>query len=100
MASLNSTAVAIDEDVARRDITKINNANSYLQQSKKTIQQLIAVAESMKGSTGTAIVEKANELLARVNALSANLETSAALINSTIKRYQQTDSDLARYIRG
>lgn len=100
MASLNSTAVAIDEDVARRDITKINNANSYLQQSKKTIQQLITVAEGMKGSTGTAIAEKANELLARVNALSANLEASAALINSTIKRYQQTDSDLAKYIRG
>lgn len=92
--------ITIDEAAAKRDVSKINSAMTCLNQSRRTIVQLISCAESMQGQTGSAIVEKANEMLTRVDKLMRNLETSASLIDSTVCRYQQKDAELAAQIRG
>lgn len=94
-----SGAITIDEAVAYGDISKIRSAISYLQQSRQSINQLIGCVEPMQGQTGAAIGEKSLELRSRVDALIANLETSAALISSTVSRYQQIDAALAQAIK-
>ena len=94
-----SGAITIDEAVAYGDISKIRSAISYLQQSRQSINQLIGCVEPMQGQTGAAIGEKSMELRSRVDALIANLETSAALISATVSRYQQIDAALAQAIR-
>lgn len=94
-----SGAITIDEAVAYGDISKIRSAISYLQQSRQSINQLIGCVEPMQGQTGAAIGEKSLELRGRVDSLIANLETSAALISSTVSRYQQIDAALAQSIR-
>ena len=94
-----SGAITIDEAVAYGDISKIRSAISYLQQSRQSINQLIGCVEPMQGQTGAAIGEKSLELRSRVDALIANLETSAALISATVSRYQQIDAELAQAIK-
>ena len=94
-----SGAITIDEAVAYGDISKIRSAISYLQQSRQSINQLIGCVEPMQGQTGAAIGEKSMELRSRVDALIANLETSAALISATVSRYQQIDAALAQAIK-
>lgn len=94
-----SGAITIDEAVAYGDISKIRSAISYLQQSRQSINQLIGCVEPMQGQTGAAIGEKSMGLRSRVDALIANLETSAALISATVSRYQQIDAALAQAIK-
>lgn len=94
-----SGAITIDEAVAYGDISKIRSAISYLQQSRQSVNQLIGCVEPMQGQTGAAIGEKALELRSRLDALVANLETSAALISATVSRYQQIDAALAQSIK-
>lgn len=92
--------ITIDEFAAKSDITRITQAIDYLNDSHKTVMQLIQCAEAMKGETGMAILDKAMELDNRIKSLIGNLQTSSALINRTVKRYQSDDHTLAAFIRG
>ena len=89
----------IDEAVARSDMAKMNQAIAHLRQARQTVTQLLNEAETMQGQTGTAIVEKAQELQARIDRLTRQLQTSVALLGSAVAHYQQLDDDHAARIR-
>ena len=89
----------IDEGVARSDMAKMNQAISDLQQARQTIAQLINEAEAMQGQTGAAILEKAQELQARIDRLTRQLQTSVQLLGSAVEHYQQIDDAHAAKIR-
>lgn len=89
----------IDEAVARSDMSKMNQAITHLQKSRQTVAQLLNEAETMQGQTGTAIVEKAQELQVRIDRLIRQLQTSVSLLGSAVAHYQQLDEVHAARIR-
>ena len=89
----------IDEGVARSDMAKMNQAISHLQQARQTVVRLMHEAETMQGQTGTAILEKAQELQARIDRLTRQLQTSVQLLGSAVAHYQQIDDAHAARIR-
>ena len=89
----------IDEAVARSDMVKMNQAVEHLKRARQTIVRLLNEAENMQGQTGTAIVEKAQELQVRIDRLTRQLQTSVALLNSTVVHYQKLDDAHAAKIR-
>ena len=100
MAYYNANGqITIDEAVALADVRKINAAKEHLAQSRQALQTLISTASGMQGQTGSAIAQKAEEMLTQVNRLIQNLEESAGLINRTVARYQRIDAELAQQIR-
>lgn len=90
----------IDEAAARADMIKMNEAIEHLKQARRAVSQLVNEAETMQGQTGAAIVEKAQELLYRIDRLISQLQTSVALLGSTVAHYQQIDNAHAAKIRG
>lgn len=93
-----SGAITIDEVAAASDIRRIQEAESYLVQSKSAITQLMDLADRMTGQANDAIRDKAYELQAQVNNLNNQLMQSRELINATVRRYQQIDAQLASHI--
>lgn len=89
----------IDEAVARSDMAKMNQAITHLKQARQTVTQLMNEAETMQGQTGTAIVEKAQELQYRIDRLTRQLQNSVSLLGSTVAHYQQLDDAHAAKIR-
>jgi len=93
-----SGAITIDEVAAANDIRRIQEAESYLAQSRSAILQLMDLAERMTGQTADAIRDKAYELQTQVDRLNNQLVQSKQLISATVKRYQQIDAQLASHI--
>ena len=93
-----SGAITIDEVAAANDIRRIQEAESYLAQSRSAIVQLMDLADSMTGQTSDAIRDKAYELQTLVDKLSSQLVQSRQLISATVKRYQQIDAQIAAQI--
>lgn len=89
----------IDEAVARADMAKMDQAISHLQQARRTVVRLMNEAEAMQGQTGVAIVEKAQELQARIDRLTRQLQNSVSLLGSAVAHYQQIDEAHAAKIR-
>lgn len=89
----------IDEAAARSDMAKISQAAQLLKQARQAVSQLLSSAEGMQGQTGSAIAEKAQELQHRIDLLTRQLQTSVALLNSTVVHYQQLDATHAARIR-
>lgn len=90
--------IIIDEGAARSDISHMKAAIGKLQQSAASIQQLINTAETMKGQTGTAIEEKARDMQHRIRLLIGQLESSIAVVERTIRMYQEWDAKQAKLI--
>lgn len=82
----------IDEAAANSDISKIQQAIQDLQRARQSIYMLSNTAESMQGQTGQAIVEKAQELLVRVDIQIRQLNESASLLRQAVIHYQQIDA--------
>lgn len=93
-----SGAITIDEVAAANDIRKIQEAESYLYQSRTAIIQLMDLADRMTGETSNAIRDKAYELQTMVDRLNQQLAESRQLIQATVRRYQQIDAQLASHI--
>lgn len=93
-----SGAITIDEVAAANDIRRIQEAESYLAQSRAAIIRLMDLADSMTGQTSDAIRDKAYELQILVDRLSSQLVQSRQLISATVRRYQQIDAEIARQI--
>ena len=89
----------IDEAAARSDMAKISQAAQLLKQARQAVSQLLSSAEGMQGQTGSAIAEKTQELQHRIDLLTRQLQTSVALLNSTVVHYQQLDAAHAVRIR-
>lgn len=89
----------IDEAVARSDMAKMEQAIAHLKQARQAIVRLMNEGEGMQGQTGTAIVEKSQELLQRIDRLSRQLQNSVSLLGSTVAHYQQIDDAHAARIR-
>ena len=93
-----NNVVKIDYSAATSDITLINQAISKLNDSLNSIKRLGNDAAGMHGETGQAIVDQSNKLSSDITKLINSLKTSAALIQSTINRYQEEDRALASEI--
>lgn len=89
----------IDEAVARSDMAKMEQAISHLKQARQSIVRLMNEGEGMRGQTGTAVVEKSQELLHRIDRLIRQLQNSVSLLGSTVVHYQQIDDAHAAKIR-
>lgn len=82
----------IDESAANSDISKIGQAIRDLQRARQSIHTLNTTAEGMRGQTGSAIAEKAQELLARIDRQIRLLSASAELLRQAVIHYQQVDA--------
>ena len=96
---LTMDTYVIDEAVARSDMAKMNQAISHLRQARQTIVRLQNEADAMQGQTGAAIMEKAQELQARIDRLIRQLQNSVQLLGSAVSHYQQLDDAHAARIR-
>ena len=90
----------IDQAAAQADIAKMNQAINHLNQARRTVNQLLAEAESMQGQTAQAIREKAQEMQTRIDRLTRQLQNSVNLISRTVRHYQELDDVHATKIRG
>ncbi len=88
--------VKIDYAAAESDINKINQAISFLNDSLGSLRVLNTTASAIQGETGSAIVEKSNQLTQEINIMIGFLNSSSSLIRETIDRYQRDDLTLAR----
>lgn len=86
--------ITIDEQAARSDIQKIQNALPNLQAAKSALDRLISEGSTTQGNTGTAIVEKANELNTRLAQLIQALEETKSCIQQTVVHYQRLDAEV------
>lgn len=91
--------ITIDEAAASADIQKIRSAITKLEDSKNSLNRLIASASSMQGQTGQAIVEKSGQLSRQIDALIEKLNSSASYIRKTVDKYREEDRQLAQRIR-
>ena len=87
--------VKIDYAAAESDINKINQAISFLNDSLGSLRVLNTTASAIQGETGSAIVEKSNQLTQEINEMIEFLNNSSSLIRTTINRYQEEDRRLA-----
>ena len=94
-----SGQVTIDESAANQDIQKMRNAIAKLEDSKRSITKLSHAASSMRGQTGSAIVEKCGQLDKQVEELTSQLNRSIRYIQQTVKKYKEEDHQLAQKIR-
>ena len=85
----------IDEDAARSDINKMNQAIELLTQARQSVVQLENSAESMQGHVGNAIAEKSQELEKRIDMLIRQLKNSISTVENTVREFQQYDSGFA-----
>lgn len=90
--------IKISTAAANRDIQNLKNANQQLEQSLKTITRLKAVAGSIQGQTGQAIIEKCQVLETKINGLMENITTSQNLINKVVNDYKEEDRRLKNEI--
>ena len=100
MAYSDTGVIRIDRDAATADIRKIISAMNRLSESRQTVNQLISCTDGMSGQTGSAIREKAEEMRNKIDRLYNNLSVSKDLIDMVVKKYQNTDTGLADFIRG
>lgn len=97
MGSVNGRIV-IDPDAAAQDIQRMRQSIALLEEMSRKLQTLLGLAQMMRGLTGTAIVEKSQELMIRIKNEIENLETAILCIQRTVQKYEQKDENLARVI--
>lgn len=91
--------VTIDEAAANVDIHRIREGLTKLNEAQKSIDQLKTTASSMKGLTGTAIVEQCMRLEKQVSELQEKLNGSIRFIQKTVQKYKEEDQRLANKFR-
>jgi len=91
----NNQNVTIDETAANRDIQRINQSIPSLQAARAALIQVREEGNATKGQTGAAIVEKANQLIQRIDSLLYTLDETKNIIRRTVKKYQTIDAELA-----
>lgn len=88
----------IDENVARSDMQKMNQAVELLKNARKALSQLINSAGAMQGDTCRAIEEKSQELQKRIDDLTGHLNTSVNQLQIAVANYQRIDAEHAASI--
>ena len=96
----NNQNVTIDEEVANLDIRRISQAIPSLQAARAALVQVQQEGNATKGQTGTAVVEKATELIRRIDGLLQSLENTQTVIRRTVQKYQDIDASLADLSKG
>ncbi len=94
-----SGQITIDEDAAKYDMQKMNDAIYYLQQSADALDNVAQQADITTGETGDAIAEKARELKKQVNAMIDRLGDAVDFIQKTVVHYQLLDRKLGDEFR-
>lgn len=91
--------ITIDEQVARRDIQKINNALPALEAAKAALERLVDEGSNTKGAAGAAIVEKTMELIKKINAMIQAMQETKNCIEQTVRHYQKLDQEVKAAIQ-
>lgn len=91
---MSTGRIDIVEAAASADIRNIQNAIQDLDESRRTVMQLKANAETMHGRTGAAIVNKSNSMIKRIDGMINQLNATIAVIKKTVQWYQEKDSEV------
>lgn len=92
--------ITIDENAAQYDVRKIQDALYCLNDSRRTLNNLIQQATQTQGETGNAITEKATELRNQIDAMIGRLNETVNFINRTVSHYQWLDQQVKEIING
>ena len=92
----NNQNVTIDEAAANLDIRKIRQAVPSLKEARASLVRVMEEGEKTQGETGKAVVEKASELIRRIDKLIQSLEETSTLLKRTVAKYQDIDENLAK----
>ena len=95
---MSFNGIKIDENAARADINRINQAIPELQAARAALVRGKEQGEATKGETGKAIVEKANVLISRIDKLIRSLRETSAEINITVQQNKMLDVNIASFI--
>ena len=90
----NNGKITIDEVAAEKDKNNLSTAIASLREAGTAIDRLIAQAQSTKGATGNAILEKATELKNQIRNMIGNLTESKDFITNTVIHYQRLDQQV------
>lgn len=90
--------ITIDENAAQYDVRKIQDALYYLNDSRRTLNNLIQQSAQTQGETGNAITEKATELRNQIDAMIGCLNETVNFINRTVSHYQWLDQQVKNII--
>lgn len=96
---MSSQGIKIDEAAARLDMSRISQAIPELQAARAALVRVREQGQATKGQTGTAIVDKANALITRIDKLISSLKSTSSEINVTVQQNQALDSALASIIQ-
>ena len=89
----------IDPDAAARDIRNMTSRVQLLSEMRRRLRLLNQQAQTMRGDTGTAIVEKSQELLNRTASAETGIQDAIQFIRMTVWSYEEKDDALANVIR-
>lgn len=82
----------LDEDAAKRDIHRIEDAIEKLQASEEKLKDMKASCLEMKGLAAVAMVEKIDGKLAQINKLIIHMRQIIEFTKRTIKKYQEEEA--------
>ncbi len=88
----------IHEEAMNQDISRLRDARADLDAAKTSVTQLKNNAEGMQGKTGQAIVQKANEMISKINSLDLNLDGAISAINRAKQEYAELERELIQKI--
>lgn len=91
--------IAIDDEIAARDVKKISDARAILQECLHTVDTILVQAEEMTGKTSQSVTNKGYELKKKMEELIDNLEESEDYINQTVNRYIEIDRIYAQTVQ-
>lgn len=99
MAYCNENGVImIDADAANRDIKRLQTAADKLKEVKRAFKDLQRQAENGQGETSRAIMEKAQEMINKINKVLVQISDSQAFIRRTVEKYREIDEYLRSLI--
>lgn len=90
--------ITIDENAAQYDIRQLQRAVECLDNSRRTLNELIRRSAEMQGATGGAINEKTGELKSQIDRMIDRLNETIAFIRRTVAHYQWLDQKVKEII--
>lgn len=86
--------ITIDEAAAEADIRKAEMAVSILRETESALKALAVEAGDFQGDTASAIGDKSQELLVKLQKLISNLESMQSYTRQVVARYRKLDQEI------
>lgn len=90
--------ITIDEAAAEADIRKAAAAVTILRETESALKALAVESGDFQGDTASAIGEKSQELLVKVQKLISNLENMQSYTRQVVARYRKLDQQIKEQI--